>query len=206
MIPYILLSREKFELNFEYSPKFARIELIRRFDRSPNLGYVNDPLHAIVASYATGSEPGALAQLYNAGQGHYNIVMTLITFVFLCGSLRISVPFVIVFFGLVFCFSFLAAGHYHLGYDPTVTGLEHAVYYFKIAGGFGLVSVITGWYLVSFQLESGCIRANFWQAIITVCTTTGVLCPLPIFDLSQRVLAHNTNAQKGEHAGNVTQG
>jgi hypothetical protein len=49
-----------------------------------------------------------------------------------------------------------------LGYDPTVTGLEHAVYYFKIAGGFGLVSVITGWYLVSFQLESGCIRANFW--------------------------------------------
>jgi hypothetical protein len=46
MILYILLSREKFELNFEYSieflknfesnsPKFARIELIRRFDRSP---------------------------------------------------------------------------------------------------------------------------------------------------------------------------
>ena len=114
-----------------------------------NLGYVNDALHAIVASYATGREPGALAQLYNAVQGHYNIVMTLITFVFLCGSLRINVPFVIVFFGLVFCFSFLAAGHYHLEYDPTVTVLEHAVYYFKIAGGFGLVSVITGWYLVS---------------------------------------------------------
>lgn len=155
-----------------------------------NLGYVNDPVHAIVASYATKSEPGALSQLYNAGQGHYNIVMTLITFVFLCGSLRINVPFVIVFFGLVFCFSFLAAGHYQLGYNPTIAGLKHAFYYFKIAGGFGLVSVITGWYL----------------AIITVCATTGVPCPLPIFDLSQRVFAHNTNAQKGEHAGSVTQG
>ncbi len=115
-----------------------------------NLGYVNDPVHAIVASYAAGNELGALAPLYNAGQGYYNILMTLITFVFLCGSLRINVPFVVVFFGLVFCFSFLAAGHYQLGYDPTIAGLEHAVYYFKIAGGFGLVSVITGWYLVSF--------------------------------------------------------
>jgi hypothetical protein len=44
-----------------------------------------------------------------------------------------------------------------------------------------------------------------WQAIITVCAWTGVPCPLPVFDLSQKVFAHNTNAQKGEHAGTVTE-
>jgi succinate-acetate transporter protein len=104
-----------------------------------NIGYLNDPVHGIVASYAAGSEPGALAQLYNAGQGNYNVVMTLVTFIFLCGSLRINIPFVIVFFTLVFVFSFFAAGFYQL-----------AVYYFKIAGGFGFVTMIMGWYLVSY--------------------------------------------------------
>jgi succinate-acetate transporter protein len=115
-----------------------------------NIGYLNDPVHGIVASYAAGSEPGALAQLYNAGQGNYNVVMTLVTFIFLCGSLRINIPFVIVFFTLVFVFSFFAAGFYQLGYDPSVAGLDHAVYYFKIAGGFGFVTMIMGWYLVSY--------------------------------------------------------
>ncbi|KAE9363559.1 GPR1/FUN34/YaaH-class plasma membrane protein-like protein [Stipitochalara longipes BDJ] len=155
-----------------------------------NIGYLNDPVHGIVSSYAAGGEPGALAQLYNAGQGNYNVVMTLVTFIFLLGSLRINIPFVIVFFTLIFVFSFFAAGFYQLRYDPSAAGLAHAVYYFKIAGGFGFVTMIMGWYL----------------AIITVCASTGVPCPLPVFDLSQKVFAHNTNAQKGEHAGTVTQG
>lgn len=43
---------------------------------------------------------------------------------------------------------------------------------------------------------------NRYLAIITVCASTGVPCPLPIFDLSQKVFAHN-KAAKGEHAGVV---
>ena len=44
-----------------------------------------------------------------------------------------------------------------------------------------------------------------YLAIITVCASTGVPCPLPIFDLSQKVFAHN-KAQAGEHAGAVKRG
>jgi succinate-acetate transporter protein len=114
-----------------------------------NLGYLSDPAHAIVASYTAGDVPGALAQGYNAGQGNYNVVMAIVSFIFLCGSLRINIPFVIVFFGLVFLFSFIAAANYQLGFNPTAAGLEHAVYYLKIAGGFGFVVLMMGWYVSS---------------------------------------------------------
>jgi uncharacterized protein len=109
-----------------------------------NLGYGSDPTHGIVASYGT---EGALAQAYNAGQGNYSVVMALVTFIFLCGSLRTNVPFVIVFFCLVFLFSFIAAAYYQLGFNPTEAGLAHAVYYFKIAGGFGFIIMIMGWWV-----------------------------------------------------------
>lgn len=110
-----------------------------------NLGYLQDPVHAIVSSYTEGALPGALSQGYNAGQGNYNVVMALVTFIFLCGSLRTNGPFVVVFFCLIFLFSFIAAGDYQLGYTPTAAGLEHAFYYYKIAGGFGFVTMIMGW-------------------------------------------------------------
>jgi hypothetical protein len=162
-----------------------------------------------VASYAVVEVPGALSQAYNAGQGNYNVVMAIVSFIFLCGSLRINVPFVIVFLGLVFLFSFAAAADYQLGFNATAEGLEHAVHYIKIAGGFGFVSMIMGWYVL---FPSTGIRwddlANWYcryLAIITICASTGVPCPLPIFDLSQRVFSHNRNAQKGEHAGAITE-
>lgn len=107
--------------------------------------YTASPLIGIVDSYAVGELPGALSQEYNAGQGHYYLVMALVSFVFLCGSLRINVPFVLAFFGLVFLFSFAAAGFYQLGYNPTAAGVEHAYYYFKIGGGFGFVTMCAGW-------------------------------------------------------------
>ena len=44
-----------------------------------------------------------------------------------------------------------------------------------------------------------------YLAIITACASTGVPCPLPIFDLSQKLFAHN-KAQGGEHAGSVKPG
>ena len=170
-----------------------------------NLAYLDDPAHGIVNSYGADGA-GALAQGYVAGQGNYNVVMALVTFVFLCGSLRTNLPFVIVFFCLVFLFSFIAAGNYQLGFAGAA-GFEHAVYYFKIAGGFGFVTMIMGWY-VFFPLEIMGLTTDVflrYLAIITVCASTGVPCPLPIFDLSQKFLSKNSDAQKSEHAGAVMQ-
>lgn len=152
-----------------------------------NLGYINSPSIGVVASYAVGEVPGALSQEYNAGQGNYNVVMALVTFCFLCASLRSNVPFVLVFFSLVFLFSFFAAAYYQLGMNPTAAGVAHAYYYFKIGGGFGFVAMIMGWYL----------------AVISACASTGVPCPLPIFDLSSKVFAHSDSLQN-EHAGAST--
>ncbi|KAF7905499.1 uncharacterized protein EAF01_006020 [Botrytis porri] len=154
-------------------------------------GFLNDPLHGVAASYATTvngvTVPGALSQGFNAGQGNYAVVMALVCFVFLCASLRTNVPFVIVFFTLIFVFGFFAGGYYQLGYNPSAAGLENAANKFKIAGGFGFVTIIMGWYL----------------AIITSCASTGVPCPLPIFDLSSKVFFRNREAAKTEHAGAV---
>jgi succinate-acetate transporter protein len=153
-----------------------------------NIGYIQSPAIGLVASYAVGDVPGALSQEFNAGQGNYNVAMALITFCFLCASFRTNVPFVLVFFTLVFLFSFFAAAYYQLGYNPTPAGVEHAYYYFKIAGGFGFIALVMGWYL----------------AIIAACASTGVPCPLPVFDLSSKVFAHNADALKNEHAGAST--
>lgn len=147
------------------------------------LGYVNAPQIGVVASY--GAE-GALNQEYNAGQGNYNVIMALVSFVFLCGALRTNVPFVLAFFGLIFLFSFLAAGYYQLGYNATAAGAAHAFYYFKIGGGFGMITTIMGFYL----------------ALIQACASTCVPCPLPVFDLSTKVFP-NSEARLNEHAGNV---
>jgi succinate-acetate transporter protein len=110
------------------------------------LAYISDPLHGIVNSYGADGA-GALAQEYLAGQGNYYVVMALVSFIFMCGSLRTNVPFVIMFTCLVFLFSFIAAANYQLGYNPSAAGFEHAVHYLKIAGGFGFGTMILGWYI-----------------------------------------------------------
>ncbi|TVY80807.1 Protein alcS [Lachnellula suecica] len=150
-----------------------------------NLGYIADPLHGIVASYTADGVPGALSQGHNAGQGNYNVVMAIVCFIFTIGSLRTNVPLVVLFFTLIFLFSFVAAADYQLGFNPSAAGVEHATYYFKIAGGFGFVTMLMGWYL----------------AILATCASTGVPCPLPDFNLSQKVFPDGTNAQMTEHAG-----
>jgi len=70
-----------------------------------NIAYASDHWHPLVAAYGA---DGAVSQAYTSGQGHYNIVMTMISFVFLLGSLRTNLPFVIVFFTLIFLFGFSA--------------------------------------------------------------------------------------------------
>jgi succinate-acetate transporter protein len=103
-------------------------------------GYTGDPAHPLSAAYGVGAV-GANSPEYLAGQGIYNLVMLLVTFIFLLGSVRTNVPFVIVFFTLIFIFGFFAAAQFKLAAGDVVTGLR----YFKVAGGFGFVTLMMGW-------------------------------------------------------------
>jgi succinate-acetate transporter protein len=105
------------------------------------LAYTSDPRNAIVSSYTD----GLLSQDFNAGQGNYNLVMAIVSFVFLCGAIRTNIPFVILFVALVLLFSFVSAAYYQLGYHATIEGVAHATHYFRIAGGIGFVGVVAGW-------------------------------------------------------------
>lgn len=105
------------------------------------VAYGGDPAHPLAAAY----QGGAINPEYNAGQGIYNINMVLVTFVFLIGSIRTNAPFVVLFLALIFVFSFVAAGYLELAHNHTAEGLEYALKLFKIAGGFGFVTVVMGW-------------------------------------------------------------
>jgi len=153
-----------------------------------NVAYTMDPAHNLLSAYGTGAA-AAVSRSYNAGQALYDLTMTLISFVFFLGSLRTNAPFAMAIFCLIFLFAFFAAAEWKVGYsDGNAADLERAAYFLQIAGGFGFVTAICGWYL----------------AIIAACASTGLYCPLPIFDLSTKVLPH-TKAQKLEHAGSVQQ-
>jgi succinate-acetate transporter protein len=152
------------------------------------LAYTSDPWHPLVAAYGPSPE-NELVRAYTSGQGHYNIVMAMASSLFALGALRTNLPLFLAIFFLIFVFSFSAAGQFQLGYNPTPEGLEYAVKLFKIAGGFGFVTVVSSWYL----------------CVILVCASTGLPCPLPNFDLSQKVFAHN-KAQENEHVGVVREG
>ena len=65
-------------------------------------------------------------------------------------------------------FAFLAASNFYLGWNPDTHGVQQSAYLAKVGGGFGFIAVLCGWYL----------------AIIAVCASTGVPCPLPTFDFS----------------------
>jgi len=151
-----------------------------------NVAYTFDPAHNVLGAY--GSAPAnAVSTSYNAGQAMYNITMMLISFVFFLGSLRTNAPFAIAIFFLIFLFAFFAAADWKVAYSAgSPADLERAAYYLQIAGGFGFITAIMGWYL----------------AIITACASTGLPCPLPIFDLSTKI-ANHSKAENLEHAGSV---
>lgn len=70
---------------------------------------------------------------------------TLISFVFLIGSLRTNIPFVLIFFCLIFLFSFLAAAQFYLPTATTAAEQAYVKLLVKIAGGWGLASALLGW-------------------------------------------------------------
>ncbi|KAK5018826.1 hypothetical protein LTR60_001335 [Cryomyces antarcticus] len=143
-----------------------------------NLGYMQDPLHNIAGAYGA---KGAESIGFNAGNGMYNVVMTLISFVFFLGSLRTNAPFCLAVFCLIFLFAFLAAATFATPYIATPADGEYVLLLLRIGGGFGFVTALCGWYL----------------AICLACASTGVPCPLPAFDLSH-VLFKKSDAAKLE--------
>ncbi|KAK4982851.1 hypothetical protein LTR66_009061 [Elasticomyces elasticus] len=143
--------------------------------------FSTDPAHNLVGVYG---KEGALSMTYNSGAAFYNVSMCLVSFCFFLGSLRTNIPFAIAIFGLIPLFGLIAAANFHIGFHPTAAGVAHAGYLIQVAGGFGFVTALMGWYL----------------AIITACASTGVPCPLPIFDLSTKI-APESKAAADERAG-----
>lgn len=146
-----------------------------------NLGYDQSVTADLPAAFG---KAGALSPEYNGGNGMYNVVMALVTFCFLCASIRVNVPFVITFTSVFLLFSFLAAADFNLAAVPSEAGLARTVYLAYVAGACGFPAALCGWYL----------------AIITACASTGVPCPLPVFDLSTKVFP-GSQAAKNEAAG-----
>lgn len=100
------------------------------------------------------------------------------SFVFLIGTIRVNLFFTFTFFGLVMLFSFIAAADFSVASVTDEAGLEHVTKLLRIAGGFGWLGLISGWYL----------------AILTACEAVGIPCPLPVLDLSSKVFPSKQNS------------
>ena len=108
-----------------------------------NVAFTSDPAHNLLAAYGPNGT-GAVTTAYNSGQASYNIVLAMVSFIFFLGSLRTNLPFVLIFFCLVFLFSFLAAADYTIGYSAGAE-LAYATKLIKVGAGFGFVAVVLGW-------------------------------------------------------------
>jgi len=94
----------------------------------------------------------------------------------------VNVLFTLLFSGLVMLFSFVAAADFSIPHAKTEADFEHIGKLLHIAGGFGFVGMVCGWYL----------------AIITVCETVGIPCPLPVFDLSSKVFPPKKTVERSD--------
>jgi hypothetical protein len=63
------------------------------------------------------------------------------------GTLRVNVPFVLTFLGLVGLFSFIAAADAAVPHATSAADLAHIETLLKCAGGFGFLGLICGWYV-----------------------------------------------------------
>lgn len=98
------------------------------------------------------------------------------SFVFFIGTFRVNLFFTATFFGLIGLFSFIAAADFKVGTAKTDADVEHIAKLLHIAGGFGFIGLVCGWYL----------------AILTACEAVGIPCPLPVLDLSSKVFPKKT--------------
>jgi hypothetical protein len=68
-------------------------------------------------------------------------------------------------------FAFIAAADFSVAHATTAADVAHITKLLNIAGGFGFIGLVCGWYL----------------AILTACEAVGIPCPLPVLDLSSKV-------------------
>ncbi|GAB7331709.1 hypothetical protein MBLNU13_g03690t1 [Cladosporium sp. NU13] len=134
-----------------------------------SLAYNQDPVHQITSAFS--AEGGATGAVYNSSQTFHNITMAMVSFVILIGTLRVNLLFVLLFFGLVMLFSFIAAADAAIPSATSEADLAHILKLLQIGGGFGFIGLVCGWYL----------------AILEVCETVQIPCPLPVFDLSSKI-------------------
>lgn len=134
-----------------------------------SLAYNQDPMHQITSAFS--AEGGATGAVYNSSQTFHNITMAMVSFVILIGTLRVNLLFVLLFFGLVMLFSFIAAADAAIPSAASEADLAHILKLLQIGGGFGFIGLVCGWYL----------------AILEVCETVQIPCPLPVFDLSSKI-------------------
>ncbi|KAF1828901.1 hypothetical protein BDW02DRAFT_511214 [Decorospora gaudefroyi] len=143
-----------------------------------SLAYQQDPIHQTTSAFS--EQGGAAGAAYNSSQGFHNVSMVLASFVFLIGTIRVNLFFTLTFFGLVMLFSFIAAADFSVASATTEADLEHIAMLLRIAGGFGFLGLVSGWYL----------------AILTACEAVGIPCPLPVFDLSSKVFPKEEKASQ----------
>ncbi|OAK94592.1 hypothetical protein IQ06DRAFT_362829 [Phaeosphaeriaceae sp. SRC1lsM3a] len=141
-----------------------------------SLAYTQDPIHETTSPF--NQLGGANGAAYNSSQGFHNVSMAIASFVFLIGTIRVNLFFTFTFFGLVMLFSFIAAADFSVASVTDEAGLEHVTKLLRIAGGFGWLGLISGWYL----------------AILTACEAVGIPCPLPVLDLSSKVFPSKQNS------------
>ncbi|KAK5108102.1 hypothetical protein LTR62_008756 [Meristemomyces frigidus] len=135
-----------------------------------SLGYTQDPIH-LTTSVFTEALGGATGAAYESSQAFHNVAMCLVSFVLMLGTLRVNVFFALTFFGLVMLFAFLAAADFYASTITNAAGLAHLDLLLKLAGSFGFIGLVCGWYL----------------AIIEGCAAVAIPCPLPVFDLGTKI-------------------
>ncbi|KAF2858418.1 hypothetical protein K470DRAFT_259834 [Piedraia hortae CBS 480.64] len=143
-----------------------------------SLAYTQDPIHLTTEPFT--DLGGPLGSAYQSSQGFHNVSMAILCFMIFIGAFRVNAIFVIFFFCIMMMFIFIATANFH-----TPSGnLNHVMALLKIAGGFGMVCVICGWYL-------------FFGAL---CQAVGIPVPLPIFDLSSKVFPNYQERLRKEAA------
>lgn len=100
-----------------------------------------------------------------------SLLRALVSFTIFIATFRVNAFFTLTFFGLIGLFSGIAAADFYVPHVTDAAGLAHVEHLLNIAGGFGFIGLVCGWYL----------------AIITSCAAVGIPCPLPVFDLSHIV-------------------